>query len=565
MVALDALWLEGRALGRLAHLAQDPNRLRLWQTALRMALDHPLLGVGTGRYAFFFQEYAGELARGFGPFWGTAHSLYLHLLAEQGLIGLASFVVLFGGVWLGAARRLTALDELPGPGARRPARRARRLARLRRRPVHVPGPRPRLSRRAARRRRGRRSRRPRLGGSPAGSSSSRSGSRSRSSAGGRSEALRRPVTPGYEAGFHRWERQPDGRAARWTRGRAALSVPVRGPALELAFRAPIRDVAARPQQVRVWLDGRPAAALTLATPDWQAVTLPVGRPSRGRRPRRGRARLHVRPEPGRAVARRPPPGGHDGGADLEAGERALTPSPTLPIIARTVDGLERAVDCSVVIVNYHTDEVLAECLASLAKTAGGLEVEVIVVDNSATLAGGGFRERFSGVRLVENPGNVGFARAANQGIRLARGRHVLCLNPDTVVHDGALAAMAGHLDAHPRVGAVGARLLESDGSLQYSCRRFPGYATILFGRYALLTRLFPGNTGSRDYLYLDWDHRTVRAVDWVSGACLMVRREVLRAASARSTRATSCSSRTWTGAGASATPAGRSSTCPTRS
>jgi GT2 family glycosyltransferase len=198
------------------------------------------------------------------------------------------------------------------------------------------------------------------------------------------------------------------------------------------------------------------------------------------------------------------------------------------IIARTpVDDLERAVDCSVVIVNYHTDEVLAECLASLAKTAGGVEVEVIVVDNGGTLARGGFRERFPGVRLLENPGNVGFSRAVNQGIRLARGRHVLCLNPDTVVHDGALAAMTGHLDAHPGVGAVGARLLESDGSLQYSCRRFPGYATILFGRYALLTRLFPGNAGSRDYLYLDWDHRTVREVDWVSGACLMVRREVI--------------------------------------
>ena len=192
-----------------------------------------------------------------------------------------------------------------------------------------------------------------------------------------------------------------------------------------------------------------------------------------------------------------------------------------------MDRLERAVDCSVVLVNYRTDEVLAECLASLAKAGGGLELEVIVVDNGATLAGGGLRDRFPGVRLVENAGNVGFAHAANQGIGFARGRHVLCLNPDTVVHDGAVAAMVAYLEAHPRVGAVGARLLESDGTLQYSCRRFPGYLTILFGRYALLTRLFPGNAGSRDYLYLDWDHRTAREVDWVSGACLMVRREVL--------------------------------------
>ncbi len=192
-----------------------------------------------------------------------------------------------------------------------------------------------------------------------------------------------------------------------------------------------------------------------------------------------------------------------------------------------MDRLERAVDCSVVIVNYRTDEVLLACLASLSKTGGGLALEVIVVDNGATLARGDLRERFPGVRLVDNAGNVGFARAANQGIGLARGRYVLCLNPDTVVHEGAVAAMVAYLEAHPRVGAVGARLLESDGSLQYSCRRFPGYLTILFGRYALLTRLFPRNAGSQDYLYLDWDHRTAREVDWVSGACLMVRREVL--------------------------------------
>ena len=217
-------------------------------------------------------------------------------------------------------------------------------------------------------------------------------------------------------------------------------------------------------------------------------------------------------------------------------ERGLTSRRPLSIIAGThVGSLADSplpaepwhVDCSVVIVNYRTDEVLADCLASLTKTGAPPELEVIVVDNGGTLAAGGFRERLSQVRLVDNGENVGFARAANQGIRLARGRHVLCLNPDTVVHEGALAAMIAYLDAHPGIGAVGARLLESDGSLQYSCRRFPGYLTIFFGRYALLTRLFPRNAASRDYLYLDWDHRTVREVDWVSGACVMVRREVI--------------------------------------
>jgi hypothetical protein len=277
VVAVDALWLQGRALGRLARLGQDENRLRLWQTALRMALDHPILGVGTGRYAFFFQQYAGELARGFGPFWGTAHSLYLHLLAEQGVVGLLSFAALFGGLWLGAVRRLPAVDDARGLAL------AGLLAALAgwlvygivqftfRVPALVylaallagaavalaPPARRRLPRWAL------------LVG--IGIALALLGGRA-------AEALRRPVTPGYEAGFHRWERQPDGRAARWTRGRAALSVPAGGPALELAFRAPIRDVAARPQQVRVWLDGRPAPTMTLASPEWQTITLPVDQP-----------------------------------------------------------------------------------------------------------------------------------------------------------------------------------------------------------------------------------------------------------------------------------------------
>jgi O-antigen ligase len=276
VVALDALVLGGRALSRIARFADDPNRLRLWQTALRMALDHPLLGVGTGRYAFFFPEYAGELARGFGPFWGTAHSLYLHLLAEQGVVGLASFVALFGGLWWAAVRRL---GEVEGTRA---VALAGLLAALAGWLVYglvqftfripalvylaalfggaavslVPPAPPLLSRRAI------------LVGLAV----------TLALLGGRVvEALRRPVSPGYEAGFYRWERQPDGRPARWTRGRAAFSVPVGGATLELAFRAPAHEIAARPQRVRVWVDKSPAPELVLATPAWHTLALPVRR------------------------------------------------------------------------------------------------------------------------------------------------------------------------------------------------------------------------------------------------------------------------------------------------
>lgn len=184
-------------------------------------------------------------------------------------------------------------------------------------------------------------------------------------------------------------------------------------------------------------------------------------------------------------------------------------------------------DCSVVIVNYHSEAFLPACLDSLRAGAAPLTLEVIVVDNSHTVEAAGVLRMFPDVRLVESRTNVGFARACNRGMAFARASRILLLNPDTVVDAGTIATLARHLDHNPGVGAVGPRLRNADGTLQFSCRRFPRPWSIFFGRYALLTRLFPGNRLSRDYLYSDWDHRTTRAVDWVSGACVMVRRETL--------------------------------------
>jgi len=183
-------------------------------------------------------------------------------------------------------------------------------------------------------------------------------------------------------------------------------------------------------------------------------------------------------------------------------------------------------DCSVVIVNYYSEALLRACLESLPSSAEPLSFEVIVVDNSGTARASGVLDAWPNARLIEAGGNVGFARACNLGLAAARGRHLLLLNPDTVAHPEAVAILSRYLDASPEAGAVAARLRNADGSLQYSCRRFPRPFSIFFGRYALLTRLFPGNPVSSDYLYLDWDHASPRPVDWVSGACVMVRREV---------------------------------------
>jgi GT2 family glycosyltransferase len=204
----------------------------------------------------------------------------------------------------------------------------------------------------------------------------------------------------------------------------------------------------------------------------------------------------------------------------------VTPNPKVTG-PRSGPGSAGAPDCSIIIVNYHSEALLRACLESLPSSAHPVSFEVIVVDNSGTALRSGALDALPGVRLLDAGGNVGFAHACNLGMAAARGRHLLLLNPDTVAHPGAVATLSRYLDGSPAAGVVAARLLNPDGTLQYSCRRFPRPLSILFGRYALLTRLFPGNPVSRDYLYLDWDHASAREVDWVSGACLMVRRDVV--------------------------------------
>ena len=189
-----------------------------------------------------------------------------------------------------------------------------------------------------------------------------------------------------------------------------------------------------------------------------------------------------------------------------------------------------APDVSIIVTNYNTRDLLRACFASMEGRLGRLWLEVILVDNaSADGSAEMTREEFPDVRVFVQERNEGFAHANNRGIRASRGRHVLILNSDTEIVDDALERMRDHMDAHPDIGALGARLLNTDGTVQLSCRSFPSYRTVLFHRYSLMTRLFPRNRYSAEYLMTDTNHDETMDVDWVSGACMMVRRETMDA------------------------------------
>lgn len=180
-------------------------------------------------------------------------------------------------------------------------------------------------------------------------------------------------------------------------------------------------------------------------------------------------------------------------------------------------------DLSIVIVNWNTRDLLARCLESVAGAAPALTREVLVVDNASTDGSAALvRERFPWVRLFENPENVGFARANNQGIRESSGRYILLLNPDTELRPGALETLVQFMDQHPRVGAAGPRLLNADGSLQLSCQPKP----TLFRETWMLFRLerrWPVGY----YVMEKWDSAVPRPVDVVKGACLIMPRDII--------------------------------------
>ncbi|MFN3689658.1 MAG: glycosyltransferase family 2 protein [Fimbriimonadales bacterium] len=181
---------------------------------------------------------------------------------------------------------------------------------------------------------------------------------------------------------------------------------------------------------------------------------------------------------------------------------------------------------TVQIVNWNAREPLRAALRSLLAHPPQFDYEIIVLDNASSDGSVPMLEKeFPEVKCIVSERNLGFSRGHNLAARAAQGEYLLILNPDTEVLPGALDALVAYAERHPEVGIIGPKILNPDGSLQYSCRRFPNPVAALF-RNTPLGRLFPNNPYTREYLMTDWDHNSTREVDWVSGAALFIRRAV---------------------------------------
>lgn len=193
-------------------------------------------------------------------------------------------------------------------------------------------------------------------------------------------------------------------------------------------------------------------------------------------------------------------------------------------------------DVSIILLNYNMKGLLKQCLKGIMQSVGTLQTEVLVIDNAST---DGTTQMISTylnsqptnavpIRFFPLDQNRGYGVGNNVGIRQSRGKYILILNPDIAVFPGSIERLVEYLDAHDDVAVVGPKLLNPNGTIQYSCNAFPRMATPIYRRTPL-GRLARSKKEIERYLMSDWDHDSTRAVDWVMGSAMLVRRQALDA------------------------------------
>lgn len=183
-------------------------------------------------------------------------------------------------------------------------------------------------------------------------------------------------------------------------------------------------------------------------------------------------------------------------------------------------------DLSIIIVNYNVKEFLQNLLDSLYTGVRNLKAEIIVIDNNSEDGSANMvKQKYPEVTLIENRENIGFGAANNMGMKLAKGRYFLLINPDAIIQEDTLEKMMTFMESHPEAGIAGCKVLNPDGTLQLACRRgFPGPWTS-FTKVSGLSRLFPKSRIFARYNLTYLDENQTYEVDAISGAFMFMRRE----------------------------------------
>lgn len=180
----------------------------------------------------------------------------------------------------------------------------------------------------------------------------------------------------------------------------------------------------------------------------------------------------------------------------------------------------------IIIINWNTKDLLERLLNSIRQSTGFDDIHCVVADNGSVDGSAEMvRMRFPEVEVLDNNVNLGYGVAANAAIENTQGEFIFLLNSDTEVYEDTIDKLVSFMNQHIKAGAAGPKLLNTDGSLQYSCRRFPNLWMGTF--HALLGLVWKSNPYTRAYKMEDWDHMTLNIVDWISGAAMFLRRQAI--------------------------------------
>jgi GT2 family glycosyltransferase len=193
--------------------------------------------------------------------------------------------------------------------------------------------------------------------------------------------------------------------------------------------------------------------------------------------------------------------------------------------------MESPLHLSILIVTYNSSSTIIACLESVFQELKSLDGEVIVVDNQSTDDTISILEallkQHPELTVELNRTNRGFAVGNNQALEMAKGQHILILNPDTILHKGILKHLLGELEKDEKTGAVAPQLQFPDGRIQKTCRRFPTHMDVIYNVFGF-SAFFPESSRFNGWKMGDFDHKSARKVDQPAGAALLVRGDLLR-------------------------------------
>jgi GT2 family glycosyltransferase len=183
-------------------------------------------------------------------------------------------------------------------------------------------------------------------------------------------------------------------------------------------------------------------------------------------------------------------------------------------------------DIDIIIVNFNSTKHLLRCIESIKYHLNGISANVIVHDNASTDCPESLAKIDPDIFYIKSYSNFGFSKAINQSVKLCKSQYILLLNPDTIICDGFFKSSLEFISTNSGIGLIGPKVLEKNGNVQGSARSFPTPLTALFGRNSPITKKFPNNPiTKKNVLTIGHDGISTLSVDWVSGACMLIRRE----------------------------------------